>query len=61
MAQQVFSQPIHGMLVTASGSTLTYQVITVRNVVFDPTKNYLQPIPQTVLDQNPKLTQNPNY
>ncbi|HXO74978.1 MAG TPA: RagB/SusD family nutrient uptake outer membrane protein, partial [Puia sp.] len=60
-AQAVFSQPIHGMQVSGTGNNLTYQVITIRNITFDPTKNYLQPIPQTVLDQNPKLTQNPNY
>ena len=60
-AQQVYSQPIHGMQVTGTGTNLTYQVIPVRTIKFDPGKNYLQPIPQTVLDQNPKLTQNPNY
>ena len=60
-AQQVFSQPIHGMQVSGTGNNLTYQVITVRNIVFNPSENYLQPIPQTVLDQNPKLNQNPNY
>jgi hypothetical protein len=60
-AAQVYSQPIHGMLGTGSASSVTYSPIVVRNVKFDPSKNYLQPIPQTVLDQNPKLTQNPNY
>jgi hypothetical protein len=31
------------------------------NRQFDATKNYLFPIPQTAIDQNKKLTQNPNY
>jgi hypothetical protein len=31
------------------------------NRSFDPAKNYLWPIPQTVIDANPKITQNPGY
>lgn len=60
-AAQVFSQPIKGMKVTSSGGVLTYTKINVRTVTFDPSKNYLQPIPQYALDQNQKLTQNPGY
>ncbi|HEX2976573.1 MAG TPA: RagB/SusD family nutrient uptake outer membrane protein [Bacteroidales bacterium] len=60
-AEQVFSQPIKGMKVTSSGGVLTYTKINVRTVTFNPDKNYLQPIPQYALDQNPKLTQNPGY
>lgn len=29
--------------------------------VFDPSKNYLWPIPQSEIDANPNLVQNPNY
>jgi hypothetical protein len=28
---------------------------------FDPAKNYVLPIPQSAIDKNPKLDQNPNY
>ena len=28
---------------------------------FDPAKNYLWPIPQSTIDNNPKIVQNPNY
>lgn len=60
-AEQIFSQPIKGMKITSTGGLLTYAKITVRTVTFNPLKNYLQPIPQYALDQNPKLVQNPGY
>jgi hypothetical protein len=60
-AAQIFSQPIYGMKITSVNGVLKYEKVPVRNVTFDPTKNYLQPIPQYALDQNPKLVQNPNY
>lgn len=60
-AEQIFSQPIKGMKITNSGGVLAYNKITVRNVIFNPLKNYLQPIPQYALDQNPNLVQNPGY
>lgn len=60
-AEVVFSQPIKGMKITSSGGVLTYTRINVRSVTFDPSKNYLQPIPQYALDQNPELVQNPGY
>jgi hypothetical protein len=31
------------------------------NRVFDPSKHYLWPIPQSVIDTNPKISQNPGY
>jgi len=33
----------------------------VENRNFDPSKNYLWPIPQSVIDSNPNITQNPGY
>ncbi|HLN54952.1 MAG TPA: RagB/SusD family nutrient uptake outer membrane protein [Bacteroidales bacterium] len=60
-AEQVFSQPIKGMKITSVSGTLKYEKINVRTVTFNPAKNYLQPIPQYALDQNPALTQNPGY
>ena len=57
---------MHGMMITSSGGGYTYQLI---NAVpsgspqwsFDATKNYLLPIPLSILGQNPELAQNPNY
>lgn len=60
-AQSAFSQPMYGMKITTVNGQLVYTKVVVRNIVFDPAKNYLQPIPQKVLDQNTKITQNPNY
>lgn len=60
-AEKVFSQPIKGMKITSVSGALKYEKINVRTVTFNPSKNYLQPIPQYALDQNPALTQNPGY
>jgi hypothetical protein len=60
-AEQIFSQPIYGMKISQTNGTLKYEKVVVRRVTFNPSKNYLQPIPQYALDQNPKLDQNPNY
>ncbi|MEO8416556.1 MAG: RagB/SusD family nutrient uptake outer membrane protein [Ginsengibacter sp.] len=58
---------MHGMKVTpVSGGGYTYQIV---NAIppgspqwsFDASKNYLLPIPLSILGQNPALTQNPNY
>jgi starch-binding outer membrane protein, SusD/RagB family len=60
-AEQIFSQPIYGMKITQVNGSLKYEKVVVREVTFNPTKNYLQPIPQYALDQNKELEQNPNY
>ena len=41
--------------------SLTDTRIEVENRVFDPAKNYLWPIPQSVIDATPAIDQNPNY
>ncbi|MGK6352016.1 RagB/SusD family nutrient uptake outer membrane protein [Parapedobacter sp. DT-150] len=61
IAESVFSKPINGMKITGTTGNLNYEVTRIRQVVFDPSKNYLMPIPQTAIDRNPKLIQNPNY
>jgi hypothetical protein len=63
IAEQVFSQPLRGMKITPSGSTLTYQKAPIASakITFNPAKNYRMPIPQTVIAQNSKITQNPGY
>jgi len=60
-AESIFSQPIYGMEITQVNGKLNYEKVQVRKIVFDPSKNYLQPIPQSVIDQNPKIMQNPGY
>ncbi|MEN0052545.1 MAG: RagB/SusD family nutrient uptake outer membrane protein [Mucilaginibacter sp.] len=63
IAEQVFSQPLRGMKITPSGNTLTYQKVAIASakITFNPAKNYRMPIPQTVIAQNSKITQNPGY
>jgi len=58
--------PIHGMNVTYIKDndgkiTPTYTKFTVLNKVFTAPKDYLLPIPQNVMDRNPKLVQNPGW
>jgi len=60
-AEQIFSKPIYGMKITTVNGKLNYEKIIIRNVLFNPAKNYLQPIPQYAMDQNQKLSQNSNY
>ena len=59
------NQNLHGMLVRNVGGILTYTPIEALHGQreFFPNKNYLRPIPQSALDQNPKLQgqQNPGY
>lgn len=59
-AEAVFSQPVRGMKITGSGDNLAYEKVNVRGINFNASKNYLMPIPQYAIDQNPKLEQN-NY
>lgn len=60
-AAGIFKNPIYGMKITEENGSLHYERVPVRNVVFDASKNYLMPIPQYAMDQNPKLTQNSGY
>jgi hypothetical protein len=60
-AADVLNKPVYGMKITGTGNNLVYEKIQVRKIIFNPAKNYLQPIPQLAIDQNPRLTQNPNY
>ncbi|MBD2700489.1 RagB/SusD family nutrient uptake outer membrane protein [Spirosoma sp. BT702] len=61
IAEQVFSQPIYGMKIEEKAGKLVYERVEVRKVKFVASKNYLMPIPQDVIAQNPKITQNPGY
>lgn len=61
VADEIFSKPIYGMKITEVNGKLVYERVEIRKVKFDPSKNYLMPIPQEVIDKNPKIEQNPNY
>ncbi len=56
----VLNTPEYGMVITGTGNNLKYTPTIVFNNRFSEYKNFL-PIPQGVIAQNPKLTQNPGY
>ncbi len=63
IAEVKINQPLHGMEIAYDGSKWTYTIVAAArgNRVFDASRNYLLPIPQSALDQNSKLVQNPGY
>jgi len=64
-AHIVLNAPVHGIAITGMPGTFTYTPVEVPggNKKFFENKNYLFPIPQYAIDQNPKLqgNQNPGY
>ncbi|WP_343704550.1 RagB/SusD family nutrient uptake outer membrane protein [Chitinophaga sp.] len=62
-AEQVFSKPLRAMKITTVAGQLVYEKVNAGGgkIAFDPAKNYLMPIPQSVIAQNEKIVQNPNY
>jgi hypothetical protein len=62
-AETNLSQQVHGISIMNNNGILKYTYVTVAggNRKFDPAKNYVFPIPQSAIDQNKNLTQNPNY
>jgi hypothetical protein len=66
IGEQVMPGMVYGALegtVSQADGTLdlTDTRIEVEERVFDPAKNYLWPIPQSVIDATPAIEQNPNY
>lgn len=63
LAEVNLNKPFHAMKVEKVGGKKVYSVILAPNGnrAFYANKNYLHPIPQKVIDQNPKIVQNPNY
>lgn len=63
IAEVNLNHPEHAMHIIANGNSLSYSVIDAPRGErsFDASKNYVLPIPQDVLSQNPKLVQNPGY
>lgn len=58
------NRQLHGIAIKANaGGTLVYTPVTVPggDRKFNAAKNYLFPIPQSAMDRNKKLTQNPGY
>lgn len=62
-AEQVFSKSLRAMKITIVAGKPVYEKVNAggAKISFDPSKNYLMPIPQTVRAQNDKIAQNPNY
>lgn len=62
-AEQIFSKSLRAMKITSVAGRLVYEKVNAGGgkISFDPSKNYLMPIPQTVIAQNSKIVQNPNY
>lgn len=58
IAEDVDNKAVHRVSVDASGN-ITYPVF--QNRVFDASKHYLFPIPQSEIDKNPDLEQNPGW
>ncbi|GAB3342854.1 RagB/SusD family nutrient uptake outer membrane protein [Larkinella ripae] len=63
LAEKNLNGPMHAMKIEQVGGKWTYTVIPAPDGArtFFATKNYLLPIPQSAMNQNAKLTQNPNY
>lgn len=62
IGEQVFNGPIHGMWITKAAGTgvLTFTRFEVENRIYHAHYN-LFPIPQSEMDRNPALVQNPGY
>lgn len=63
LAEKNLNGTLHAMKIEKAGENWVYTVIPAPNGSrkFYPEKNYLLPIPQSAIDRNPELTQNPNY
>ncbi|TZF82843.1 RagB/SusD family nutrient uptake outer membrane protein [Pedobacter sp. BS3] len=61
IAENVSNKPLHGMKITKTGSTYTYELVNVRTPVFEAPKWYLWPIPQDEINKSPDLQQNPGW
>jgi hypothetical protein len=55
-----FNQPANRMRITKSGATFNYTIQELEKRSYKETYNLL-PIPQTEIDRNPNLGQNPGY
>lgn len=62
-AEKLIPGTVHTMQIEKVNGKKVYKVIPTggNNRAFDPSKNYLLPIPQSVLDRNKEIKQNPGY
>jgi hypothetical protein len=61
IAENVSNQTLHGMQITQTGSTFTYQIVPIRTPVFVAPKWYYWPIPQKEVNKSLDLVQNPGW
>jgi len=66
IAQDVLNKDLHGMMITNSSPNdnsgkWVYQVVGLNHPHVFTQKMYLNPVPQTVIDQNRRIVQNPGY
>ena len=66
IGEQVMNGPVYGARISTidANGKVTYtstEHAKIEDRVFDPSKNYLWPIPQSQIDLAKKITQNPNY
>jgi hypothetical protein len=62
-AEQNLNGTLHAMLIEKENNVWVYKIIPAAEGArkFYANKNYLYPIPQSAIDKNKKLTQNPGY
>jgi len=63
LAEKNLNGTLHAMVIEEQGGVPKYRIISAPGGarVFFKEKNYFLPIPQSAIDRNEKLTQNPNY
>ncbi len=63
LAEQKLNGTVHAIKIEMVGNKWVYTTVPAGggNKSFDPNKNYVWPIPQSAIDKNPQLTQNPGY
>ena len=63
LAETKLNGTVHAIKIDIVGGNTVYTVVPAGGgaKVFDPSKNYVLPIPQSAIDRNSNLEQNPNY
>ena len=63
LAETLIPGSVHTFQITKVNGIKVYTLVPTggSDRAFDPAKNYVLPIPQSAMDQNKKLVQNPGY
>ena len=63
LAEVKLNGTVHAMKIDLVGGNPVYTIVPADGgkKFFDPAKHYVLPIPQSAMDKNPQLKQNPNY